>query len=276
MNHSAIHLKDHFSFLGENDRDPQLTLYLLDNLSEMGRQDMLRPTILICPGGAYVDISARESEPIAMQFTAKGYNVAILKYSCVPHRFPTQLREVAAAMELLHSNAKQWHCDPQRIAIMGFSAGGHLAAHYSNCYDCQEVRQVFPQSKGVQASILGYPVISGDPVFRHLGSFVNLSGHKEPTDADIEKLSVERHVSDRTPTAFLWHTAGDTGVPAMNSLAYAQALAKHNVPFALHVYPYGGHGLSTVDEQTNEPLDEQITLAAGWIEEALKWLKFAL
>ncbi len=276
MNHFTVHMKDRFPFLGENGRDPQLTVYLLDNLVEMGRGDWLRPTVLLCPGGAYVDVSSRESEPIAMQFAAKGYNVAILKYSCSPHRFPTQLREAAAAMELLYENSEQWHCDTGRIAIMGFSAGGHLAGHYSNCFDCEEVRAVFPDSKPVQVSILCYPVITGDPAHRHLGSFQNLSGHEEPTQADLEKLSVERHVSDRTPPAFLWHTAADGGVPVMNSLLYAQQLSAHGIPFALHVYPYGHHGLSTVDAQTNNALEPKVAYAAAWMDELMQFLKHTL
>lgn len=276
MIHNIVHLKDYFPQLGENSCDPTLTLYLLDNMSCLGRQDELRPTILICPGGGYADISQRESEPIAMQFTANGYNVAILTYSCAPNRFPTQLREVAAAMELIHTNANHWHCDPERVAILGFSAGGHLAGHYSTCFDCPEVREMFPQSKAVKASVLCYPVITAYPPHRHLGSFVNLSGHKEPTDADMAKFSLEKQVTEQTPATFLWHTAEDKGVPPMNSLLYAQALAEHKVPFTLHVYPFGYHGLATVDEQTLRDLNDKIRLAGAWIDEALKWLKFTL
>ena len=276
MIHNVIHLKDFFSQLGENGCDPTLTLYLLDNMTCMGRQDQLRPTILICPGGGYSDISQRESEPIAMQFTAKGYNAAVLTYSCAPNRFPTQLREVAAAMELIHTNANCWHCDPGRVAILGFSAGGHLAGHYSTCFNCAEVREMFPESKPVNASVLCYPVITAYPPYRHLGSFVNLSGHKEPTDADIAKLSLEKQVTEQTPPTFLWHTAEDKGVPPMNSLLYAQALAEKKVPFTLHMYPFGYHGLATVDEQTLRDLNDKIRLAGAWIDEALKWLKFTL
>ena len=275
MQHETIHLKDQFPFLGEKGCDPKLTLYLPRNIAAMGRQDMLRPTILVCPGGAYVDISERESEPIALQFLVKGYNVLILQYSCAPNCFPTQIREVAAAMELIHSTPA-WHCDTSRVAIMGFSAGGHLAAHYSTSYDCPEVREVFPDSKPVQASILGYPVITAFIRNYHIGSFRNVSGHREPTPEDLEKFSLERHVTDHTPPAFLWHTSEDRGVPVQNSLMYAQALADHGIPFALHVYPHGGHGLATVDEQTNNQLDPKAAYGADWIDAALKWLKITL
>lgn len=276
MQHCEIHLKDHFPFLGENGRDPKLTLYLPRNIAAMGRQDWLKPTILVCPGGAYHDISERESEPIALQFLVKGYNVLVLSYSCAPNPFPTQLHEVAAVMELIYRNKSEWHCDTDKVAIMGFSAGGHLAAHYSTCYDCAEVRAVFPDSKPVQASILGYPVITGYPPYRHIGSIINVSGHNEPTDEDLDKFSLETKITDKTPPAFLWHTSEDAGVPVMNSLLYAQGLAAHKIPFALHVYPHGGHGLSTVDEQTNNNLSEKAMLADIWITEAIKWLKVTL
>lgn len=115
-----------------------------------------------------------------------------------------QFREVAAAMELIYQNAEAWHCDTARIAIMGFSAGGHLTAHYSNAYDCPEVRALFPDSKPVQASILCYPVITADPLWAHLGSFNALTGKEERTAEEIEKLSCNKLVTRSTPPTFLW------------------------------------------------------------------------
>ena len=252
MNYQVIHLGDFFQELCEEKRDPLLTVYLPDNLTEMGRQERKHPCILICPGGGYAYCSQREAEPVALHFLPEGYNVFVLDYSVAPNRFPAQLREVAAAMEVIHSHADAWHCDVSRVAIMGFSAGGHLAAHYSTCYDWPEVREVFPDSKPVQASILCYPVISADPCVAHLGSFENLLGHSPLTQEETERFSCHLQVTGRTPPAFLWHTAADDCVPVMNSLLYAQALAANRVPFALHVYPVGRHGLSTVDEQTND------------------------
>ncbi len=266
-------MKDVYPMLGAANADPTLTVYLPDNLSEMGRQERLRPCLLICPGGGYVMCSQRESEPIALQFLPEGYNVFVLTYSVAPHRFPTQLREVAAAMELIHERAAQWHCDTGRVAIMGFSAGGHLAAHYSTCFGCPEVREVFPESKGVRAAILGYPVISADPKVAHLGSFENLVGHLPLTAEEEAHFSCQTHVTGCTPPTFLWHTAPDDCVPVMNSLLYAQALAEHGVPFAMRVYPCGGHGLATVDTQTNDSLSPSVALAADWLPAAKQWLR---
>ncbi len=273
MRHSTIHLKDYYPFLGENSCDPTLTLYLPYNIEAMNRQDQKRPCMFICPGGGYTDCSERESDAVAVRFLPHGYNVFVLRYSCAPNCFPTQIREVAAAMELIHTNADAWNCDVNRIAILGFSAGGHLAGHYTNCYDCPEVREVFPTSKPVQASVLCYPVITADPAYTHHGSMRHLSGHYPRTAEDIVKYSLENHVSDRTPPTFLWHTAADAGVPVMNSLIYAQALTEHKVPYALHIYPHGRHGLSTVDEETCDNLDEKTRCAAYWLDDLMRFLK---
>lgn len=273
MKHEVLHLKDFFPELGANGCDPTLALYLPYNSPELCRPGLKRPSILICPGGGYAMVSDREAEPIGLNFLPWGYNVFILTYSIAPNRFPTQLREVAAAMELIHRNAALWEADENRVAIMGFSAGGHLAAHYSTCYDIPQVREMFPESKPVQASILCYPVISGDPAKTHLGSIQNLSGHEALTDEDIALFSNERHVKPSTPPAFLWHTATDDVVPVVNSLLYAQALAEQGVGFSLRIYPKGYHGLATVDDATNGTLPVEMYLAHQWMEEAHKWLK---
>lgn len=276
MNTKAIHLKEHFPILGENECDPTLTIYVQQNMIEMGRAEQKRPAVLVCPGGGYSHVSQREAEPIALNLLPAGYNVFILNYSVAPNTFPTQLREVAAAMEMIHANAEQWHVDISRICIMGFSAGGHLAGHYTNCYDFPEVRQVFPESKAVYASILCYPVITADPQYRHLGSIQNLTGHGIPTEDDIEKFSLDKRVSERTPPTFLWHTVPDKSVSVMNSILYAKALAEHKRPFSLHIYPQGGHGLSTADEQTRDQVTPGETHTADWMDALKKWLKLTL
>lgn len=268
-----ISLKSQFPFLGENGNDPVVSVYLPEPMYEMGWGEKKRPCLVICPGGGYGMVSQREAEPIALHFLQDGYNVFVLNYSVAPRRFPTQLREVAALMELIHSRAQQWHCDTEHVAIMGFSAGGHLAAHYSNSYDIPEVRAVFPDSKPVQASILCYPVISADPEIAHRGSFCNLLGMDSFCPETAAKYSCEKLVSDRTPPAFLWHTAADGGVPVANSLVYAQALAERKIPFALRVYPYGHHGLATVDLLTNHAIAPEVSQATAWLQDARVFLQ---
>ncbi len=276
MRCERIHVKEFFPAMGNDDCDPFLDIYLPYNMVQMNRQDQKRPAILLCPGGGYHMVSEREWEPIALNLLPRGYNVFVLKYSVPGHTFPTQLREVAAAMELIHSHADEWNTDAGRIAIMGFSAGGHLACHYSNSYDCPEVREMFPESKPVQGAVLCYPVITADPRYRHAGSFRNLSGHQEPTAEDEEKYSLHLKVTEKTPPTFLWHTREDELVPVMNSLLYAQALADNGVPFSMHIYPCGKHGLATVDSQTCGELSEQTKLAYRWMDELYKWLEITL
>ena len=272
MRYEVIHLKDHFPFLGANGCDPTLELYLPYNMTEMNRQDQKRPCMLICPGGAYAFCSQREAEPIALHLLPEGFNVFILTYSTAPNRFPTQLREVAAAMELIYRNSGSWNCDTNRVAIMGFSAGGHLAAHYSTSFDCDGVRQVFPESKCVNASVLCYPVISTDTRYSHRGSFENLLGHYPETPEETIFFSCDRQVSDHTPPAFLWHTAADGAVPVKNSLLYAGALADRGIPFELHVYPYGGHGLATADVHSCDGLAPEAGYVRDWLPAMKQWL----
>ena len=274
MLYETIHLRELFPQLGQSGCDPKLAVYLPDNLSEMKRQEQKRPCLLICPGGGYSIVSQREAEPIAFHFLPQGYNVFVLRYSVSPNRFPTQLREVAAAMEMIYQNADIWHCDTDKIAIMGFSAGGHLAAHYSNAYNWPEVREMFPESKAVNASILCYPVITADPKHAHLGSFQNLLGKTELTDEEKVRFSCNHMVTEQTPPTFLWHTRPDTCVPVMNTLLYVQALVEHDVPFAVHIYPEGWHGLATVDHTTNNELSPAIMYAGDWLDAAIKWLFF--
>lgn len=273
MNYQEISLKQAFPQLAELSGEPTLRVYLPENLAEMNRETQKRPCLLICPGGAYAFVSEREGEPVALQFLAEGCNVFLLQYSVAPYRFPAQLCEVAAALELIYRHAEKWHCDTEKIALMGFSAGGHLAAHYANAYDWPEVRAYFPESKPVQASMLCYPVITARKDAAHLGSFRNLLGKNVLTEEEEERFSCENQVNAKTPPAFLWHTSTDESVPVMNSLLYAQALSAHRVPFALHIYPAGGHGLATADEHTNAPLPEAVSHAHDWMEAAKKWLK---
>ena len=268
----TVSLKEHFAFL--NGSEAVLEAYLPYNMTEMCREHQRRPCVLICPGGGYAMCSQREAEPVALQYLKEGYNTFVLWYTVAPKHFPHALREVAASVELIHRNAEAWNCDENHVAILGFSAGGHLAALYSNAFDWPEVREVLPESKPVQASVLCYPVISADPAVAHMGSFECLLGHLPLTPGETERFSCDRLVRDTTPPAFLWHTSEDNCVPVQNSLRYATALADHHVPFELHIFPYGYHGMSLC---TRETLDGEITPgmqhAQRWVEESCRWLK---
>ena len=273
MEVNKIHLKDYFSFLGENGCDPTLTTYIQYNMTEMKQENRKRPTLLICPGGGYGMCSQREAEPIAMAFLPLGMNAFVLDYSVAPNKFPTQIREVAAAMELLYQKQDEWHVDTEKITIIGFSAGGHLAAHYSTSFDIPEVREVFPESKAVNGSILSYPVITAEEGLCHQGSFKNLTGEYPLSEENYKRFSLENCVSEKTPPAFIWHTAADNCVPVESALRYAAAMSKHKRPYELHIYPFGAHGGSTFDYQTQTEPNEISKYTSRWVQEAGEWLK---
>lgn len=276
MKYELLHLKQFFPNLGTQSGDPLVKVYLPDNLTEMGRGDERHPCLIVCPGGAYEFCSQREAEPIAFHFLPEGFNVFVLLYSVTPHRYPAQLCEVAALIELINQNADAWHCDTNQIVLMGFSAGGHLAAQYTALYDFAAIRAVIPDSKPVHATILCYPVITADPKWTHQISMTALTGKDHCSADELSLLSCENHVRADTPPTFLWHTAEDTCVPVMNSLLYAQALAANRIPFELHVFPQGEHGLSTSDKQTIHHAGAVHQYDHVWLDCVKNWLNITL
>ena len=272
MKIERFYLKEYFPELGKNNCNAYVDCYIPDELKGTVLEQSIYPSLVICPGGGYGMVSEREAEPVALQFLAEGYRVFVIYYSVAPNKFPQQLLEVAGAMEILHKNADEWNCDVNNVAIMGFSAGGHLAAQYSNRFDCPEIHKVFPDSRPVHKTILAYPVITAEKPYAHEGTMYNFVGH-EPESMEEKGCSCELLVTENTPPTFMWHTAEDATVPVENSLIYAKALSAKKVPFELHIYPYGRHGLSTVDKLTCAQLDEKAIHAHQWMKDCKRWLK---
>lgn len=230
-----------------------LTGYILDNFSEIDPARR-RPAILICPGGAYGWVSVREGEPVAIKFAAMGFQSFVLQYPCAPVvRYPYELAYAMKAMKEIRDNASEWHVDGGKIAVMGFSAGGHLAANLSCDFNNEEAGRlagVKANEARPDASLLCYPVITSGE-FAHRGSFDNLLG-ENATPELLRKLSLENAVTDSNPPTFMWHTFADGAVPVQNSLLYAMALKKAGVPCELHIFPFGGHGLSLATHETEK------------------------
>lgn len=251
-----------------------MNVWILNNISvDQGKR---RPVILICPGGAYSRCSDREGEPVAMQFLAMGYHVAVLEYSVAPDHFPTSLLELAEAAARIRERAEEWHVDPERLMVCGFSAGGHLACSLGAMWNRKFVFQAL--GRGAEelkpnGMILGYPVITSGKS-AHRDSFTNLLGEAAEDENMLELVSLEKQVGSQTPSAFIWHTYADQSVPVENSLLLAMALRKAKVKTELHIYPDGIHGLSLANEETAgarqdciEPSCQSwITLVKTWLE----------
>ncbi|MBE6648372.1 MAG: alpha/beta hydrolase [Ruminococcaceae bacterium] len=269
----TLKLKEIFNL--DTAQEPTLECYILDPNPET---DPLRkhPSILVLPGGGYVFASAREAEPIALNYLSMGFNAFVLRYSVAPETYPEQLIEVSASIALMRQKSEEWFIDKDKIAVIGFSAGGHLAGSISTLWRESAIYEKLNIEKDLNkpnAAILSYPVITSDASHSHAGSFAELLGEKYSPET-LEKVTLEKQVTPETPPTFIWHTANDACVPIMNSLIYSEALAKNNVPFELHIFPDGPHGLANCNITTAHAPDSPMVNphCERWVELSKKWL----
>ena len=227
-----------------------------------------RPAMLVIAGGGYAFVSPREKECVALAYIAKGFAAFTLEYSIAPVRFPAQLIEGAMAMVYIRENAAKLGVKPDKVAAIGFSAGGHLTGMLATCFDRAEVKAVLKEKAALvrpDAVILSYPVITGGEK-AHRGSFDNLCGDNKEL---ISALSLETCVTEKASPAFIWATADDNAVPSENSLFMALAYKTAGVPFELHIFESGVHGLSLATEETawvNEPVQKWLSLSYTWLK----------
>lgn len=232
-----------------------------------------RPAVLVLPGSGYVRCSPREAEALALRFNAAGFHAFVLWYSCAPRRHPVPILDCARAFTIIRSRSGEWRIDPSRIAMMGFSAGGHLALSETLFHreSWAAVPGVDPESGRASALMLCYPVISSGE-FAHQGSFNALLGENPGPDLR-ELLSLENRITAGLPPVFLWHTYTDQSVPVENSLLLAGALRRAGIPLEMHIFPEGKHGLSLAIEETKAGDNENVNLhAAQWFGLCLNWL----
>ncbi len=253
--------------------DTKLYTYLLDNSSEINPGGV-RPVVVICPGGGYAMTSDREAEALAIQFMSMGYHAAVLRYSCAPAVYPTALLELASVISLLRNNAEKWHINKDKIIVQGSSAGGHLAAGYGVFWKedfLADTVHTIPEQLRPNGLILNYPVITSGP-YAHRDSFHNLLGDRY--EELVEKMSLEKQVTEDTPKTFIWHTFPDDCVPAENSLLFVMALKEKNIPTEFHLYPVGGHGLGLATKETACPNGYGVQEECqSWIPLVETWLK---
>lgn len=290
--------------LWEDNENVNLFTYILENSKEF-KTGKKKPAIIICPGGGYLGLSDREAEPIAIKFSSQGYHTFVLRYNTCfneinndfnnlpePNEksiYPGPLFDLAKAMMIIKENSEEWFVDSDRISICGFSAGGHLVASMGVHWQEDFLKERFgvdSETFKPNALILGYPVIDysimkekvDEEKNQYLKEFWKVSnkaifGSDNQTKEELAKLSPTNYVNKNTPPTFIWHTADDGFVYVENSLAFAGQLSKNKVPYELHIFESGPHGLALCDETT---ANEEIHInshCATWFNLAISWLK---
>lgn len=220
--------------------------------------------VIVLPGGGYVNRAQHEGTTFGEWFRSIGITAFVLQYRVAPNAHPAELSDAQRAIRYVRHHADEYGIDRDKIAIMGFSAGGHLAGSASVHYDkkmYEPTDEIDSESARPDASILCYPVIDMRD-FRHDGSKINLIGSR-PTENMKDFMSLHMQVTSDTPEAFIWHTSSDDGVPVANSLLYAQALSRESINFEMHIYPLGEHGLGLA------PNNKYV---AKWTNDLIAWL----
>lgn len=239
----------------ENEEIPEITPYIVPNS---------KSCIVICPGGGYQHRASHEGEGYATWLNENGVSAFVVHYRVKPYKYPAPQYDALRAIRYARFYAKEYGYDENKIGIMGSSAGGHLAGSVATATDemgYTPVDEIDTVSSRPDFMVLCYPVISLVE-FTHHGSRMNLMG--EVSEREAQKLSNDKRVTKDTPKAFIWHTAEDQAVPVENSLMLAKALSEKRVPFELHCYQNGPHGLGLAPETKG---------TKEWGNALLKWLE---
>ncbi|WNS46672.1 alpha/beta hydrolase [Paenibacillus sp. MMS20-IR301] len=287
MIHQTIRLLD--------DSAATLTTYILDN-GEFDQKDIVRPAIVICPGGGYTVISRNEGEPVALAYARMGYQAFVLAYSVkIDHPFPVALLELAHAMAYIRRHAEEWRVDEDNISVIGFSAGGNLALSLGIYYN----QPLLAGSTGLTSAeikpnqlLLGYPAVTLEPRSEKTPDFVIelmekglMPDMRGPSIREIllgkENLSAEEKASlnllprihSGLPRTFIWGTYEDTVILPTDLFGLAGALFRHEVPCELHMFEKGQHGMSLADDTVKAPEQVQHLHLSEWFNLSLNWLR---
>lgn len=226
--------------------------------------------VVIFPGGGYSGRAPHEGKGYAEYLNSIGMDAFVCEYRVSPYRFPIPLLDARRAVRYVRAHADEYGIDPAKVAVMGSSAGGHLAALVSTYTDAiayEDADEIDKLCPIPNATILCYPVCHQPDEINvaHVGSFVNLMGD----DKDYAKVSPDLLVSDTTPNAFIWHTSNDGAVNVINSYLYASALRRHNIPHEMHIFPKGNHGLGLAEHLPH--IAQWSALLKNWFAE-IGWL----
>lgn len=259
------------TFSPVEDENVFVNAYLHETLPEITNFRNKFPAVVICPGGGYVFLSEREADPVALRYFAAGYNVFILYYSVGEKAVDFRpLKELSETVIAIRKNATEWLVNTDKIAVCGFSAGGHLAASLGTLWNHPDFLKNYDMQAGLNqpnAMILSYPVITADERFAHRSSIETVSGSVLGTDK-ANFFSLENRVSKSTVPTFIWHTVEDTTVPIENSIRFISALQEHGIPYECHFFPTGGHGMSVCTEEVAS-FD---SYNARWMDFSIQWL----
>ncbi len=224
--------------------------------------------VIIFPGGGYGMRAGHEGAGYAEFLNEQGITAFVVNYRVNPHTFPLELLDARRAIRFVRAHAEEYKIDKNKIAVMGSSAGGHLAAMvstYTKPIDYEGIDEIDNEEFLPNAQILCYPVIchpQGDGI-AHEGSYMNLLGDNYPALA--ESLDPALNVTENTPPAFIWHTADDSGVNVINSYTYATNLRKNNVSCEMHIFPHGAHGLGLAKDDPH---------VSQWSGLLVNWFKY--
>lgn len=290
-----------------DDRDDvTLTTYILDPI-KTSNDARNRPAIIICPGGSYMYCSDREAEPVAMAFNAMGFNAFVLRYSVYGQGkttdeilaegnfpvksdviFPHALQETAKAFEVLYQNASQWRIDTDKIGLIGFSAGGHNTGMYGNLWHepvIQEATSLTDDQLKPAFNISAYALTdiayyfnrnmdNPDPNVKAYATAISLAcfGKPMPSPEEVLQYSVPNTVNEHTPPTFIWGTSEDAVVNIRDSISLALALEENNIPFEMHVFQNGPHGLSVANNLSAVKPEQVNPTAAQWVKLVEDWL----
>lgn len=242
---------------------PEATLdgYILDCEITLG-QEVRRPAVLVCPGGGYLYCSPREGEPVAMSYAARGFHTFVLKYSVARQAVGfAPLKEVSWAIGYIREHAQEWNVDPDKIAVCGFSAGGHLALSSG----------LLGENKP-NAMILGYPATSCPNIPGADFMLKLLEGREEVTDEDAAKYDLVAHVTKEAPPVFIAATAEDM-LTTFGALPLAKKYSDLGMQYELHIFQYGPHGYSLANEVSADGSQQMLEPAfAQWQELSVQWL----